>query len=135
MNSRIKMFLICFASLCLGSAVYILSRPDVYISKFVLQMLNVKEYTGIFPSFVSFYIPDFLWATSLCSGLFAVYPLKAKKSLIWGIITFLYGALWEFFQAVSIVSGTADIIDVILYLTAAVVVVAINYYLKKREEK
>ena len=135
MNNRVKMLLISFSCLLVGSVIYSFSRPNVYISKFVLQMLNIKENYNFFPLVISFYVPDFLWSSALCSGLFVIYPLKSNKGWIWGAVTFLYGVVWEILQLFSIVSGTADVIDVLLYLAAAFAVVMINFNLEKRKNR
>jgi hypothetical protein len=129
------MALISLGSLCFGTVVYILSRSDAYISKGFIQLMNIKNSFNILPVSLSFYLPDFLWAMALCSCLFAVCPMNAYRGFIWGIITFLYGAGWEILQLFKVVSGTADIIDVLLYLIAAVAVVMINLYFKEEERK
>lgn len=135
MNVRVKMFLICLMGLCIGTVIYLFSRPDAYISIVILKILNLENTKAFLPIIISYYLPDFLWAISLCSGLFVIYPLDSRKGVVWGVVTFLYGFLWEALQLFSIVSGTADIIDVLLYLAAALTVVVINNYFKKREEK
>ena len=135
MTHRIKMIWLSLISLSLGGIIYIFSRPNVYISKIIIDMLNIGEDCSFVPPVISFYVPDFLWASALCSGLFAAYPLRTKNGWIWGAVTTLYGIVWEILQFFMIVSGTADIVDVLLYLTAAVVVVMINFYLEMRKKE
>ena len=96
--------------------------------------MNRPDGYKIFPRILSFYLPDFLWACALCSGLFAVYPLRARVGWIWGAVTLLYGVGWELLQWCAVISGTADTVDVFLYLAAAIVVVAINYKMEKRKD-
>ena len=134
MNSRIKMIIICILCLLLGAAIYLLSRTDTYLNHMSYKIFRIETAMCILPTGISFYLPDFLWAAALCSGLFALWPLGIN-GFIWGIITFLYGALWELLQLFSVVKGTADLIDVMLYLMAAFAVVMINYFLKTRKEK
>lgn len=133
MNNRIKMLLISIICLIIGSFLYIFSRPNAYISKFIFRILNITVSHSFIPLGISFYVPDYLWACALCSGLFSIYPLKRDKGWIFGVVTFIYGTVWELMQLIDIVPGTADIIDIILYLAAAYTVVMINSNFEKRK--
>ena len=133
MNRKEIMILICAGSLSLGAVIYLFSRPDAYVSILFSKIFHINRIQVLFPSIVSYYIPDFLWAVSLCSGLIALVPIKWNA--LWGILTALYGVLWEGLQFICAVNGTADIIDIIMYLSAAISVVMINYFIKMREEK
>lgn len=134
MKNRLKMLTICVISLIIGLIIYIFLRPEAYISEITRTVLKIKlqPEKSLVPA--SFYLPDFLWSLSLCCGLYAIYPLK-RYTWLWGAITFLYGCLWELMQVLCVVSGTADTIDIFLYLTAAVTVVIINYFLNKEKKK
>jgi len=68
MNNRIKMLLISLLCLFLGTAIYIFSRPNVYISRFVLRFLNIGGNYIFFPTEISFYLPDLLWSAALRKG-------------------------------------------------------------------
>ncbi len=129
------MSLISINTLLLGAVLYIWLRPESYVGAFVRQLLKINSQANIRFIPISFYLPDLLWGMSLCSGLYAIYPINRKRMWLWGVVTFLYGTLWELAQKLNIVSGTADIFDVILYLVAAIVVVMINKYLEKGKEK
>lgn len=129
MNKKIKMLVLCLVCLSLGTLIYLLTRPDAYISIVVYKLFKFKNMKTIVFPFVSFYIPDYLWGVALCSCLNAVCPYE--NTILWGVITFLYGTLWECLQLFSLVNGTADIIDVSMYLLAAITVILINYNFKK----
>ncbi len=134
MNKRIKMLLLCLLSLTLGVIIYTYNRSDTYIGNLVSELLNIKHKSEKQFIFLSYYIPDYLWAFSFCSGLFAIYPLRPKLGLWWGVTTFIYGALWEIMQYFSLVSGTFDIIDIIMYFIAASSVITINFIFNKEKE-
>ena len=135
MHKRIKMLILCLVSLILGVVLYTFFRSETYIGKLAAQILGMRPYPANLFTSISYYLPDFLWGFSLCSGLFSVYPLKSYVSLCWGVLTFLYGTIWELLQKVSIVSGTFDVIDIFMYLAAASAVVIINFYFNKEKEK
>ena len=126
------MLVICAVSLLIGLIIYVVFRPQTYISLWLGNFLKIKYYPKN-AIFISFYLPDFLWALSLCSCLFAFFPLKKQIMWLWGAVTFLYGCFWELLQMLSSGFGTADIIDIILYFTAAATVVLINYYFNKEK--
>ena len=134
MSKRIKMLLLCLLSLTIGVIIYTYYRSDTYIGNLASEILNVKYKTEDRFTIISYYIPDYLWAFSLCSGLFAIYPLKSKHGFWWGAVTFIYGVAWEFMQYSSLVSGTFDIVDIIMYFTAASSVVSINILFNKEKK-
>lgn len=135
MSKRIRMLLLCLLSLTLGVIIYTYYRSDTYIGNLIREILNIEYKTANHFSFISYYIPDYLWAFSLCSGLFAIYPLKPSLGFWWGIVTFIYGVIWEIMQYFALISGTFDIVDIIMYFTAASSVVTINYLFNKEKKK
>ncbi len=88
---------------------------------------------GYGSNFLKFYFPDFLWAISLCFGLYAIYLPTIKTSIMLSVIVFVYGVIWEILQAVEVLGGTGDIVDVIMYLLACLLALIFN--LKKEKTK
>ncbi len=138
MKKRNVYILLCIASLCIGGGLYVIFRPNTYITDFVRNLLPVNEnlfykLEGIDCDFIKYYLPDFIWALSLNCGLNAIFNTK-KSLLINGGIVFGISALWELAQYVGITSGTGDLIDVAMYLAAVVTVVIINALIKGKEK-
>lgn len=77
--------------------------------------------------FLKYYLPDYLWGVALACGLHAIFNPKAKESLICTVVVVLLGALYEVLQWFGIISGTGDIVDVVLYALAGATVNVINY--------
>ena len=125
------------ASLLLGTAFYLLFRENIYFSKLVLAKIEIVQISTYFSfldnAFFKYYFPDFLWAFSLDCLLHAIYLPNVKGAINCSLITVLVGTVYEAFQYFDIVSGTGDLIDVLLYLLAAITVVFINQ--KGRREK
>ena len=117
--------------------IYLIFRENTYVTRWFEGFVDLREIRNIFLSFDSsglrHYIPDFLWAFSLCSALnvlFNNFFINASIALICGVV-------WEMLQRLGAVSGTGDVIDVIMYLTACVMAVTINKYFfkEKKNEK
>lgn len=138
MSNRVLFFALGLCSLCLGGLIYVFLRTNSIISVMVGNLITIKE-TQIFISqlsicnFLKYYFADFLWTFSLCSFFHSLYLPNIKNSIIIGIATFLFGLIWETAQYLNFVSGTGDVADIILYLTASLIVVLIN--LKRGNKK
>lgn len=136
-RKRTKYLVLGSAVLLLGFVIYILFRENTHISKLVLAKIDVSLIKEIFyffdNDFVKYYLPDFLWAFSLNCLLHAIYLPNVKVSIKCSLVAFLIGVLYEVFQCLNIVSGTGDLLDVLLYLLAVVTVLLINQ--KGRREK
>ena len=136
-RKRIRFLIWGIASLLLGTAIYVLFRENTYFSKLVLTKIDITQIKQnllfLDNAFVKYYFPDFLWAFSLNCLLHAIYLPNVKGSVKCSLIAFLTGVLYEVFQCLNIVSGTGDLVDVLLYLLAVVTVIFINQ--KGRREK
>ena len=138
MKKRNVYILLCIASLCIGGGLYVIFRPNTYITDFVRSLLPVSgalflKAESINCDLVKYYLPDFIWAFSLNCGLNAIFNTK-KSVFINGGVVFGISALWELAQYVGITSGTGDLIDVAMYLAALVTVVIINALIKGKEK-
>ena len=121
MRKRILLAVCSMASLSAGAVLYGLYRQDTYIGALLgifLPPLPVGE--RCFSSLAAFYLPDFLWMFSMSCALFAVLLPQGRAFLTWCILAFSMGATWELMQHFHIISGTADVQDVILYSLAVI---------------
>jgi hypothetical protein len=128
MSKRSFLFVAGTGSLIVGGLIYLLFRENSHIALFFgSRLLNdIREaFSAWSNDAVNFYFADFLWGFSLCSYLLAIYVPKKRGAFFCGAITFMCGAFWEALQFVGAVNGTGDVIDIIMYFSAAVVVVII----------
>ena len=117
----------CIFSLFLGAVIYALLREEAYISQIVAVYVDLSRVKNAFilldNDFVKYYLPDYLWAFSLCCGILIISnPTSKKEVLCYSSITFWVGTLYEILQKVKLIGGTGDVIDIILYFLAALTV-------------
>ena len=117
----------CALPILFGTLIYIFFRQNTYIHKILGYCpQNIPSSKPI--DFIRFYLPDALWAYSLTFAL--SFFLREMGS---GCIAFGWGVLWELFQRYSIVPGTFDIVDILMYLAASCLAVMIIYLTNRRE--
>lgn len=137
MSNRIVYFIIGTISLIIGGSFYVIFRENSYISHFFSEIYFIREARNYLshPCFtaISWYLPDFLWAFSLCCGLFSIFEESIKTALFISAIVLLYSMLWEFLQYIRTVEGTADILDIVTYLFAILTALLI-YYIRRKEK-
>lgn len=134
MTKQIRNILLCGISLFLGGILYVLFRENTYIFQIAekipfVHILRVWL-NPIRCDFLSYYLPDLIWAFSLASGLQTVFPADVRDSLLCGIFAFLCGAVWEVLQFCHIISGTGDLLDIALYFCGSALSTILN--LKER---
>lgn len=134
MNRRLFYGALSILSLVLGGIIYIFGRPSSYIAEFFTSFFTTKPITHPFfqnCDFIKYYFTDYLWAFSMFCALNTIPT--AKNSLTFrGLVVILIGIVWEFLQFIGTVSGTGDIVDIIMYITAVLSVVLLDKILKKR---
>lgn len=125
-------------ALLFGLVIYILFRPKSYITKFINVIISIEpiviDCNNAAVSFLSFYFADFLWCYSLSFGLCAIFNPSCRGVLRCCVIAFACGVLWEFGQKIDLFGGTADILDVLMYLLAALMCYIINTKEKQYEK-
>ena len=127
MKKRVFWLALMLVSLLLGVLLYGIYRQDTYIGKlFAGSLPDCDSAENWLSAFLSWYFPDFLWAFSLSCALFAIYLPKGKVAVMLSGISCAWGILWECLQRVHIVSGTADLWDVVLYIMAVISAFMIN---------
>ena len=122
MSRRMRNILLSAISLVCGGLLYVLFRETTYIStmfewfSFVSQ---AREFISVLScDFVAFYLPDFLWGFALCSGLLAIFNPDIRGGLACALTALLWGVVWEIAQYAGVVSGTGDVVDILMYLMA-----------------
>lgn len=129
MSYRVKNLILMIAALLTGCLLYMLFRPETYITKMVAKIipmninLTAESFIGIV---CSYYLPDFLWAFSLSCGLCALSSETKKCIRNCCYIGFLSGLIWEIAQRTQLISGTGDMVDVLMYLLGALMCRIIN---------
>ena len=130
MTKRKCNILLACTALALGGFLYICFRSGTYIAVLVDSIIPIGHLqTAMLPlacPLLSYYIPDFLWAFSLCCMLIAVNTNNLQSVLLCAGFTLFFGIMWELLQHLHILSGTGDIWDVFIYLLAAVLSAIIN---------
>ena len=127
MKKRLFWLIISAAALFAGALLYGLCRPDTYIGSFLGAIVSLRISADVpLYGFLSWYFPDYLWMLSLTSALFAVYLPKGKGMMLLGGVSCAWGILWEVGQQLKVVTGTADLWDVCMYIMAVISAAMIN---------
>ena len=133
MRKRFFWLAFSLASLMVGAMLYGIYRRDTHIGGFVGHFIPATlPVNGIASAFLAFYLPDYLWMFSMSCALFAVLLPKGRELLFLCCLSLSIGVLWELLQQWEVISGTADIHDVIMY-SMAVISAAIINKLRKEE--
>lgn len=128
-------------SLLIGLFIYCFFRQNTYfhtlIGKIGISFPYVKLPDLIPFDFIKYYLPDFLWLYSLTFCLFLIFSPTLNKGRIIALFSFLMSVIFELLQQESVISGTADIVDVLAYFTASVLAYAVfkKYIINKERTK
>ena len=101
-------------------------RSDTYIHQFIyffIELPNFDDMQNALVVFLKYYFVDALWCYALFFALAAVWLHQKKDILLIFICCALYGIVWELLQAGKFITGTFDVIDILMYLTADTVAV------------
>ena len=133
---RICWVIYSFLALGFGALLYGLYRQDTYIGEFIGDIISVSlQIDGFLSAFAAWYLPDFLWMFSLNCALFAVVLPKDREVFLWSTVALSMGVLWETLQLFGFVSGTADLLDILMYSMAAFSAAMIALFIKKESKK
>ncbi|MBQ9848677.1 MAG: hypothetical protein IJO64_06445 [Clostridia bacterium] len=138
MSKKSVNVLLSVLSLVAGGAFYVLFRADSYIAKAFNGMCSIlylrEKLHPHFSDFLNFYFLDFLWGFSLACALIALFDSEIKERATCCSVSLLCGIAWEVLQYEGFVGGTADFLDVIMYLLAALFAFIINIKEKTHEK-
>ena len=117
-KNKITFYIFGILSLFIGGIIYIVFRENTYISKLFNNYIFVSKLKNHLPfldnNFIKYYFPDYLWAFSLSNGLHIIYLPNFKNSLLCTLVVWACGTIYELLQFLNIVSGTYDIIDILM---------------------
>lgn len=136
MRRKVIVLIISIVLLVLGLLLYLLLNREAFVSRILLKIfpiqINFSESFGI--KILRGYGADFLWSVSF-TLIIQLIVWAEKKSL--GLLLFcsLLGILYEIMQCFGITTGTADIVDVIVYILGSLFAILIIQGGKLYEEK
>ena len=107
----------------LGAVVYFCFRPDTYISHVAqnagIPVINLGMSGSVIAKFLRNFFPDIAWAYALPNALFLAFGGDRKKVVEIAAVTAIMIAVSEILQFCGIISGTGDLVDIILELCSA----------------
>lgn len=136
-NKRIILATISVSSLILGTLLYLFLNKEAYVSKLILTIVSVKDInykSNIVLKILKNYGADFLWSVSFAFVVQMILWLR-KRRVILLIFCSLLGIVYELMQCSGVISGTADIVDVIVYILGSLFAIIIIQGGKLYEEK
>lgn len=112
-----------------GVFIYIIARPDTYISQWIYRLLGVSlsseklrvAMPSLFWIFICNYAADILWAYSLTFAVCIVLSDSLKNYLPIFIICIVFEIIMELSQLLDALPGTFDLWDIALEICATVI--------------
>ncbi len=132
MRTKTITYLVISASLILGLIIYLGFRDNLIINK-LIHMEVIKDYCLLIklPNWVIYSLPDALWMFALILLVVTIWNFTLSKScIIWIIISFLTGILFEILQKPRFIKGTFDYIDLIFIIVASIFPILLTFKLK-----
>lgn len=131
-KNKLRFLSISLISLFIGASIYVLFRKDTYIAKLINGYIKTPSITCQSPIIyiLTCHITDALWGFALTFSLSIIF-----SPILSALMAFLYGLLWELCQKYNIISGTYDIIDILMYLLASFSASTIIYKSNKKGDK
>lgn len=125
-KKRAILIIISFLMLILGLLLYLLLNSKAYISKVLLQIIPIQINTndGLVISILRGYGADLLWSASFTLIIQFIVWLKRKRT-IYLVFCSLLGIVYELMQCFGITTGTADIVDGIVYILGSILAIVI----------
>lgn len=125
-KKKVILLIISLAMLLLGLLLYLLLNSKAYISNILLQIIPIRTITkdSLVISILRGYGADLLWSASFTLIIqFIVWA--EKKKTIFLVFCSLLGIVYELMQCFGITTGTADIVDGIVYILGSVLAIII----------
>ena len=141
-NKRTLLLLLhIIVPIILGTCIYLFTRPDTYISKWILDWWGISSpavtLRGLVPwwlwRFLCSYAADILWAYALTFSVYLIFCSSPVKILPYMAICCIFEAGMELLQLFDVLSGTFDVWDIILEVCAtAIASLIIKQYRRKQ---
>lgn len=136
-NKRIVLMILGVLFLIVGLLLYILFNQNAYISKTICRLFMIPHITyehNILTMLITYYGADLLWSVSFCLIVQLILFIKKRKTILLVICSVL-GITYEIMQCFGLAAGTADIVDVIVYILGSLVAIIIIQGGKLYEEE
>lgn len=136
-RERIYCFICCILFLFCGFLFYLFFNQTAYISRFVLGLFPSSFFSGTQISSGRFYVlavsfgADFFWAVALPFAVQGIFLLRGRRQLLLLFCT-AFGVLVEVFQAIGVIHGTFDLLDILIYFIGTVSAVGILCLFSKK---
>lgn len=115
--------------LIIGLAIYLICYKSTYINTTFNEIFGFTPpyfYSdNTFYRFISCWACDILWAYSLTFGLYLCFKDFKNPLVISSVLAVSLAVIMEILQAYDLISGTFDIWDIILEITAIILAVII----------
>ncbi len=130
MKNRLAHWLIVILCLGCGVFIYFFSRPQtIYLNQWLATITHGHRFfdfdswlSGVrLPGWFIYSLPDALWMAAAILLILMIWDFKLyTRSIFWLGLAFLSGLLFELLQAIHLLPGTFDVMD-ILFLTGGAV--------------
>ena len=132
-----------FLPLLAGLAVYILLRPDTLVSGWFYRVLPflkpeklpVTAAASRIRRFLSFYVPDMMWAYAFTSTVYLIFGISRRSVLPAVAISIAFFTFTELAQKFAVISGTFDILDILIEAAATALSIIIISLCVRRNPK
>ena len=131
-----------FIPIILGTIIYFVFRPDTYISIYLRQLFYIAGWNPF--SIIGLNYPaviylrnfgcDILWAYALVFAVHYFFDKTTRSLYLTAAICLGFDFFIELLQYINIISGTFDMMDVIVEAVATFVAVGILFKLCKEEK-
>ena len=125
--------------LLFGLFIYILYRPDTYISSVFLRILNTSgipsEQLSARSAFLRFYLCDILWAYALTFTISFLLGQLKKELFLTAAICVAFEGMIEFMQKWQIIRGTFDWIDLLSEALATMFAISMIIYFTIKQRR
>jgi hypothetical protein len=142
MSKKAFLSLAVILPMCIATAIYILFREVDLVIFTLLEKIHllplILELRSFVNSFVHpyfwivFSLPGSLWMLSSMNLLLMIWKFKIQKqNVFWIFSPFLFAVGLEFIQKLHWTDGTFDAVDVLMYISAALVFMSVYVILTK----
>ncbi len=138
-KNGILIWLCIVAPLVLGTAGYLIFRPDTWLSRRIMDMLPFERAAAWLAhvrigagraAFFRNYFSDICWAFSLGSAVSFILPDKRRWAVI---LPLLFLSVMEGLQKTGVIRGTFDWLDILLESIASTAAVLLVQYLQNHQ--
>lgn len=128
----------CLIILMIGAGVYVVYNPKTLFLTCLGVNLPylVNSSRSLVSTMISSYLADYLWAVSFTMIIQSIMDLK-REWICLLLLCPLLGVIFEVMQYLNWVSGTSDILDVLVYYLGSLTVIMMEKFFqggKKYEE-